>query len=270
MYGAVYGDLVGSLYVYKEYLEHNEELMKKAANEDRLLRRGCFYGAETMLVVAIKEASIKNINYSTNLREYILKNSEDTRREDYFKKYFSNNMIKCAKGNMSGRSSGNGAIARVSSIPLTTHSTIQMINDCISATAPTHNSEAGVKASLTLGMFIMMAINHYPKEKIKTVLDSYYPYDLPASLQDLRANMTFNRTCSETMPICLYVIYNTANFEDAIRLTLSLGGDVDTNCAIVGAMAEALYGMPSELLEETQKYIPENYNKILQYIDKKE
>lgn len=269
MYGAVYGDLIGSLYVYREYLEHNPELMKKAANENKLLRRGCFYGAETMLVVAIKESSIKGINYSTNLRTYILDNAKDLKRDDYFRKYFSNNMIKCAKGNMSGRSSGNGAIARASSIPITTHSTIQMINDCINATVPTHNSEAGVKASLCLGTFIMLAINHYPKDKIKILLDSYYPYELPSSLAELRENMTFNRTCGETMPICLYVIYNTSNFEDAIRLTLSLGGDVDTNCAIVGAMAEALYGMPQELIEETQKYLPDNYNKILQYIDKK-
>lgn len=268
MYGAVYGDLIGSLYVYREFLEHNAKFMKRAAEEDKLLKRESFYGAETMLVVAVKEASIKGINYSTNLRKYILDNSKELKRQDYFKNYFSNNMVKCAKGNMNGKSSGNGAIARVSSIPYTTHSSIQMINDCINATVPTHNSNAGVKASLCLGMFILLASNNCPKEKIKKTIDLYYPYDYDFKLKDLRENMSFNRTCDETMPICLYAIFNTDNFEDAIRLTLSLGGDTDTNCAIIGAMAESLYGMSQELVEETQKYLPENYNKILQYIDK--
>ena len=270
MYGAVYGDLVGSLYVYKEYLKHDAKMMKKVAEDDKLLKPTSFLGAETMLVVAVKEATIKGTSYSTNLRKYILENSANLNREEYFKNYFSNNMVKCARGNMHGRSSGNGAIARVSSIPRLSSSSVQMINDCINATVPTHDSNSSLKASLCLGMFIFFAENNCPKEKIKKIIDLYYPYDYNFHLKELRQNMSFNRTCDETMPICLYAIFSTNNFEDAIRLTLSLGGDTDTNCAIVGAMAESLYGMPQELIENTKSYIPEKYDKILQYIDKKE
>lgn len=270
MYGAVYGDLIGSLYVYREFLKHDAKMMKHVAEADSLLKPASFYGAETMLVVAVKEATIKGTNYSTNLRKYILDNSQTLNSKGYFKNYFSNNMVKCAHGNMHGRSSGNGAIARVSGIPRLCTSSVQMINDCINATVPTHDSNSSIKASLCLGMFIFFAENNCPKDKIKRIIDFYYPYDYNFNLKELRQNMTFNRTCDETMPICLYAIFNTSNFEDAIRLTLSLGGDTDTNCAIVGAMAESLYGMPSELIESVKTYIPENYDKILQYIDKKE
>lgn len=270
MYGVVCGDLIGSPYVYKEYHKHDAKMLKKAAEEDKLLKPTSFYGAETMLVVAVKEAAIKGINYSTNIRKTVLDNSQDLKRDDYFKNYFSNNMIKCAQGNMQGKSSGNGAIARVASIPGMSQSSIQMINDCISATVPTHDSKSAINASLCLGLFILLAENHYPKDKIKRIIDFYYPYDYKFKLSYLRQNMTFNQTCDETMPICLYAIFNTSNFEDALRLTLSLGGDTDTNCAIVGAMAESLYGMPQELIESTKIYIPENYDKILQYVDKKE
>lgn len=270
MYGAIYGDLIGSLYVYKEFLKHDAKFMKKIAEEDKLLKPTSFYGAETMLVVAIKEATIKGTNYSTNLRKYILDNSKNLNREGYFKNYFSNNMVKCARGNMHGRSSGNGSIARISGIPEHSTSFVQIINDCINATVPTHDSNSSIKASLCLGTFIFFAKNNCPKDKIKKIIDLYYSYDYAFDLKELRQNMTFNRTCDETMPICLYAIFNTNNFEDAIRLTLSLGGDTDTNCAIVGAMAESLYGMPQELITSTKTYLPENYNKILQYIDKKE
>ncbi len=270
MYGAVYGDLIGSLYVYREYLKHDAKLMKKVAEEDKLLKMNSFYGAETMLVVAVREATIKGTSYSTNLRKYILDNCADLKRENYFKNYFSNNMVRCARGNMRGRSSGNGAIARISGISNISRSSVQMINDCINATVPTHDSNSSIKASLCLGMFIFCAENNCPKDKIKKIIDFYYPYEYGFSLNELRQNMRFNRTCDETMPICLYAIFNTNNFEDAIRLTLSLGGDTDTNCAIVGAMAESLYGMPEDLIESTKTYIPEKYDKILQYVDKKE
>ena len=37
MYGAIYGDLIGSLYEYREYLLHNYELMIEASKRDNLL-----------------------------------------------------------------------------------------------------------------------------------------------------------------------------------------------------------------------------------------
>ncbi len=55
--------------------------------------------------------------------------------------------------------------------------------------------------------------------------------------------LKFNTTCKETLSNCLYSLYNSISFEDAIRKTLFMCGDTDTNCCIVGSVAEALYGM---------------------------
>ena len=74
----------------------------------------------------------------------------------------------------------------------------------------------------------------------------------------------FNYTCSETIDNCLYVLYNSTSFEDAIRKTIYLGGDTDTNAAIVGSMAEALYGINPLLIAEANKKLPDNFKKILQ------
>ena len=46
-------------------------------------------------------------------------------------------------------------------------------------------------------------------------------------------------------------------FEDALRNAVSLGGDSDTLACITGGIAEAFYGMPPELREETLKHLPE-------------
>lgn len=47
-------------------------------------------------------------------------------------------------------------------------------------------------------------------------------------------------------------------FEDALRNAVSLGGDSDTLACITGGIAEAFYGMPQELRDETLKRLPED------------
>ena len=73
----------------------------------------------------------------------------------------------------------------------------------------------------------------------------------------------FNITCEETIGNCLYTLYNSNSFEDAIRKTLLMGGDTDTNCAIVGSMAETMYGIDNNLIEKVNEKIPQKFVKIL-------
>jgi ADP-ribosylglycohydrolase len=42
-----------------------------------------------------------------------------------------------------------------------------------------------------------------------------------------------------------------------------MGGDTDTNCAIVGSLAEAYYGIPDTLVEQAESKIPDNFVKVL-------
>ena len=73
----------------------------------------------------------------------------------------------------------------------------------------------------------------------------------------------FNTTCHETIDNCLFAIYNSESFEDAIRKTLLMGGDTDTNACIVGSVAEALYGMSENQKEESIENLPDEFKKIL-------
>ena len=51
--------------------------------------------------------------------------------------------------------------------------------------------------------------------------------------------------------------------EDAIRKAIYMGGDTDTNACIVGAMAEAAYGINDKLIENVNEKIPSEFKKIL-------
>ena len=73
----------------------------------------------------------------------------------------------------------------------------------------------------------------------------------------MQENYSWDGSCQGTVPPALQCFFESENFEDAIRNAISIGGDSDTIGAITGAVAEAYYGIPEEILEKTKTYIPE-------------
>lgn len=111
-----------------------------------------------------------------------------------------------------------------------------------------------VDSAIIVSLIIFYLRNGLSKEEIYNKLNlniNYIPFT------------KFNTTCKETLNNCLYAFYNSNSFEDAIRRTLLMGGDTDTNCAIVGSIAEALYGIDESLIEKANNKFPNNFVKIL-------
>ena len=48
------------------------------------------------------------------------------------------------------------------------------------------------------------------------------------------------------MPQAIIAFLESTDFEDALRTSVSLGGDSNTLAAITGSIAEAFYGVPEE------------------------
>ena len=56
----------------------------------------------------------------------------------------------------------------------------------------------------------------------------------------------------------------STSFEDAIRRAVALGGDADTQAAIAGSIAEALYGgVPKEIAKEARARLTPHFIGIL-------
>lgn len=60
------------------------------------------------------------------------------------------------------------------------------------------------------------------------------------------------------MPEAIIAFLESTGFEDALRNAVSLGGDSDTLACITGGIAEAFYGMPQTLQEETLRRLSED------------
>ncbi|XTB52624.1 ADP-ribosylglycohydrolase family protein [Fusobacterium nucleatum] len=53
------------------------------------------------------------------------------------------------------------------------------------------------------------------------------------------------------------------DFESALRLAVSIGGDSDTLAAITGGIAEAYYGIPKEIEQKALAYLPEEFQQVI-------
>ena len=71
------------------------------------------------------------------------------------------------------------------------------------------------------------------------------------------------------MPEAVTAFIEGTDFEDVIRTAVSLGGDCDTLTCIAGSMAEAFYGIPSEMIKECRKRLPEDMLSVIDRFDVK-
>ena len=89
-------------------------------------------------------------------------------------------------------------------------------------------------------------------------VEQTFGYNLNRTCDEIRPTYHHVETCQETVPEAIIAFLESVSFEDALRNAVSLGGDSDTLACITGGIAEAFYGMPQELRDETLKRLPED------------
>ncbi|WP_455642197.1 ADP-ribosylglycohydrolase family protein, partial [Parabacteroides johnsonii] len=78
------------------------------------------------------------------------------------------------------------------------------------------------------------------------------------------AVLALNPTCQGTVPEAIVAFLESTDFETAIRLAISLGGDSDTLACITGGIAEAFYGMSEDWKIEVLRRLPEAFVEVVE------
>lgn len=252
MWGAVIGDLAGSIYEFKQVKQ-----IKGIIIND-IIPNNAFFSDDTILTIAIAEAIQTDRDYRKHLKKYgKLYKDYKPNFSPYFKTSFSPKFIKWCNSDKIGTSIGNGAMMRISPIGYSFKSEREVKENARLATIPSHNSKEAIVYSTLIALIIFYAKQGMQKEEIINKLNidlKYSPFQ------------KFNTTCSQTFDNCIYAVFKSNSFEESIKTVLSYGGDTDTNACIVGAMAEAMYGVNKELIEKAKEYIPKNFTDILEKI----
>lgn len=253
MYGAIIGDLAGSIYEFGQVKQVHPVSINK------IIEKNSFYSDDTILTIAILDAILNKeevIYYEKYIKKYIqeYKNYKPN-FQPYFKTTFSSNLINWSEGKIEGKSKGNGAVMRISPVGYLFNNEWDIIRQSTLATFPSHYSYEAMDASQTIALIIYYARSGMKKEEIIYMLTKSLKY---------QPFTKFNTTCNETLPNCLYALFSSNSYEEAIKKVISYGGDTDTNACIVGAMAEALFGIGENLISLANQKLPTEFVNILE------
>lgn len=158
---------------------------------------------------------------------------------------------------------GNGSAMRVS-FAAWAYDTLEDVEKYAAITAsPTHDHPEGIKGAQAVAGAIFLARNHFGKDIIRNYIVQTHDYDLDRTLDEIRPGYNFHSSCQQSVPEAIIAFLESENYEQAVRLAISLNGDSDTLAAIAGSIAEAYYGIPDELVREGLGRLPAYLLKIL-------
>ena len=162
---------------------------------------------------------------------------------------------------------GNGAAMRVSPAAFLNRDDLEAaLSATNKVTEITHNHPEGIKGARATTYAIWLAYRGVKPETIREIITVDCRYDLRQTVDEIRPGYTFNEICQDTVPQAITCALESVSYEDAIRNAISLGGDADTLAAIAGPIAEALHGIPDELIEQTKTRYLNNAPDILEVI----
>ncbi len=247
MLGAIIGDIVGSRF---EYDNHKSKRFELFSND-------CAVTDDSIMTIAVKEAVVNHLKTGVDLTEETVK-----KMREYGKRYpnpygdygFAFKQWLNSKNPKPYNSFGNGSAMRVSACGELANSLEEAKRLSYLVTVATHNHIEGIKGAEAVAVSIYLAKQGKNKEEIREhILKNYYNIDF--TLDELRNYYEFDVTCQGTVPQALQAFFESANFEDAIRNAISIGGDSDTIGAITGSIAEVYYGIPKQLKDTALNYL---------------
>lgn len=254
MIGAIIGDIVGSRF---EFNNHR-------STEFEFFHHDCDFTDDTVMTVAVADAIMSGRPFGEVLHEYARNYPGRGYGGRFHQWIHSDNPVPYD-------SFGNGAAMRVSPCAwLSGGDRERALTLAASSAICTHNHPEGVKGAMAVTDVILMAFDHADKEAIRQRVERLYGYNLDFTIAQLRPRFGFDETCQGTVPQSIEAFLESHDFESAIRLAISLGGDSDTIANITGGMAEAYYGVPDYMAETAMSLLPSQMADVVrQMYDKK-
>ena len=252
MLGAIIGDIVGSRWEFNPTNNYNFEWLSEENG----------FTDDTICTVGVADALLNGRDFGVSIHDWC-------------------NRYPHPMGGYGGRfagwvhsdnpqpynSFGNGAAMRVSPVAYWFKNIDEVLDAAAGTALPSHNHDEGIKGAQTVALAIFKALQYGQDapEHIDEILADcveFSGYDINIRKEDVINR--FDETCQGTVPVALWIIGISDSFEDAIRKAVSLGADADTLGAIVGSIAEAIWGIPDDLKQGILEYLPEEMRAIVE------
>lgn len=256
MYGAIIGDIVGSRF---EFDRGNK------TKEFELFSPDCEFTDDTVMTCAVAEALLDS---GLDADEKTVKDNLISSMKKWGKRYpgagygarFTGWVL--SDDPKPYNSWGNGSGMRVSAAGWL-YPSMERTREVARWTAEvTHNHPEGIKGAESVAAAIFMARNGAKMDEIREYIVSEFEYDLTRTVDEIRPTYHHVEDCMHTIPEAFECFLESTSYEDCLRNAISIGGDTDTLGAIAGAMAEAYWGIPLDILTGGLGYLTEDISQI--------
>lgn len=251
MIGAIIGDIVGSMYENRRYRIKTKKFP--------FFGEYCRYTDDTVCTMAVADILLHDLPPTPTLQRWCRRH-HGRGYGGMFRKWRDSNDPKPYN------SYGNGAAMRVSPAAFLNR---EKLSDALAAsdkvTEITHNHPEGMKGARATTHAIWLAFQGEKAKVIRETIITEYHYDLTKTVDEIRPDYPPDYpsdytpgfpgpvTCMGSVPQALTCALESVSYEDAIRNAISLGGDSDTLAAIAGPIAEAMHGIPDEIVEHVRE-----------------
>ncbi len=231
--GALAGDIIGSVFEWNNVKTTDFPLF--SPNTD--------FTDDTVLTLATMDVLLDDGDYASVYQHYARKYSQ----RGYGGRFSIWIYLKEPKPYNSW---GNGSAMRVSPVGWAFNTLEEVLAEAERSASVTHNHPEGIKGAQATAGAVFLARTGESKQTIKDWVVKETGYDLNRTVDEIRPVYQFNESCRRTVPEAIIAFLESRDFEDAIRLGISMGGDSDTIACITGGIAEAFYKEVPELIRE--------------------
>lgn len=255
MLGAIFGDIVGSVYEFNNTYNYNF----------RLLSDWSQFTDDTVMTVAVAKALMESYGKSDEEVRETLINCMKQLGKRYPDAGYGGMFYNWVLGDNREpyNSYGNGSAMRVSAAGWMYDSLEETLHAAKLSAEVTHNHPEGIKGAQATAAAIYMARTGKSKEEIRDYIENNFGYDLHKSMKDIVSRGHGEEICQVSVPQALVCFLLSDSYIDTIRKSVCIGGDSDTIACIAGSIAEAYYGMDEKYKEETMKRLPEDLQEIV-------
>ncbi|MBO7565247.1 MAG: ADP-ribosylglycohydrolase family protein [Clostridiales bacterium] len=258
MYGAVFGDIIGSSYEWHNVKREDFDLFPKDAR----------FTDDTVLTVAVAE-SILNMDVSSPRKCYA------QHIKAYYRRYphagFGNMFINWAESDSLSvqKSYGNGASMRVSAIGWAFNDEETIRKQVSESCYYTHHNKEAIQCAQAVALAVFFARKDMEKKEIRKRLEEEFKLEfLP--LDDIRDGYQFDSRSIYSVPPAIEAFFESEDYESSIRKAISIGGDSDTIAAIAGSIAEAYYReIPKHIQDKGKLILDSGLKRVLNQFEEK-
>ena len=253
MIGAIAGDIIGSIY------EHYP--IKRA--DFPLFSSHSRFTDDTVMSLAVARALLTGREYGTEMKILGRKYPNAGYGGNFYRWLFEDEVKPY-------QSWGNGSAMRVSPIGFYFDNEQEVLQEASATAQVSHNHPEGIKGAQSVALAIALARGGASKVEIRNRIQADFGYDLNRSYTQIRPVYRFDVSCQGSVPEAMISFLDSSDYESAVRLAVSLGGDADTQACIAGGIAEAFYGeVPERIQQEVKARLPGDLLEILENFEKR-